>query len=147
VSEEFSGPDIVNKVIISAVGYDRRLNNDNMELLQQNLRKELRRHRCLLVLDDVWNKDAEKWDALRTLLGSCGVGSAMVVTTRDMEVASIMETRVTFHLEQLSPEDSWTLFSRRAFGAGLRESPELVSIGKKIVSKCHGLPLAVQNRR
>jgi hypothetical protein len=103
VSEEFSGPDIVNKVIISAVGYDRRLNNDNMELLQQNLRKELRRHRCLLVLDDVWNKDAEKWDALRTLLGSCGVGSAMVVTTRDMEVASIMGTRVTFHLEQLSP--------------------------------------------
>jgi hypothetical protein len=105
----------------------------------------LRRQGCLLVLDDVLNRDAEKWDALRTLFGLCGVASAMVVTTRDMEVALTMGTSVTFHLEQLSPEDSWTLFSRRAFSAGLHESLELVSTGKKIVSKCHGVPLAVKS--
>ncbi|TVU25046.1 hypothetical protein EJB05_27522, partial [Eragrostis curvula] len=132
-------------IIVSANGYDPGFKNDNMELLQQRLRKELRRQRCLLVLDDVWNKDAEKWDALRTLFGSCGVGSALVVTTRDMEVASVMGAIETFHLEQLSPDDSWTLFRRRAFNAGICESPDLVNIGKKIMSKCHGIPLAVKS--
>ncbi|TVU48721.1 hypothetical protein EJB05_03274, partial [Eragrostis curvula] len=145
VSEEFNVADIAKKIIVSANGYDPGFKNDNMELLQQRLRKELRRQRCLLVLDDVWNKDAEKWDALRTLFGSCGVGSALVVTTRDMEVASVMGAIETFHLEQLSPDDSWTLFRRRAFNAGICESPDLVNIGKKIMSKCHGVPLAVKS--
>nr|TKW27605.1 hypothetical protein SEVIR_3G267900v2 [Setaria viridis] len=125
VSEKFRVPDIVKKVIDSAIGYDCGLKNDNMELLQQRLREELSRKRILF--------------------GSCGVGSAIIVTTRDLEVASIMGTVEPFLLEPLSEQDSWTLFSRRAFGMSQLESSDLIRIGNKIACKCQGVPLALKS--
>ncbi|BAS93754.1 putative disease resistance protein RGA3 [Oryza sativa Japonica Group] len=145
VSENFSVPVIVKGIIDTAIGNDCGLKFDNLELLQQRLREELGQKRYLLVLDDVWNEDKQKWGALRTLLGSCGMGSAVVVTTRNVKVASIMESISPLCLENLNPEDSWIVFSRRAFGTGVVETPELVEVGKRIVEKCCGLPLAIKS--
>ncbi|RCV17947.1 hypothetical protein SETIT_3G261500v2, partial [Setaria italica] len=125
VSEKFRVPDIVKKVIDSAIAYDCGLKNHNMELLQQRLREELSRKRILF--------------------GSCGVGSAIIVTTRDLEVASIMGTVEPFFLEPLSEQDSWTLFTRRAFGMSQLESSDLIRIGNKIACKCQGVPLALKS--
>uniref|UniRef100_A0A0D9ZYH4 Uncharacterized protein n=1 Tax=Oryza glumipatula TaxID=40148 RepID=A0A0D9ZYH4_9ORYZ len=145
VSEEFNVPDIVKRIIDTAIGNDCGLKNDNLELLQQRLREELSQKRYLLVLDDVWNEDEQKWEALKTLLGSCGMGSAMVVTTRNLNVALIMGTVHPFDLKSLSPEHSWKLFHREMFDRDVVESTELVEIGQKIVKKCSGVPLAINN--
>uniref|UniRef100_A0A0E0HDQ3 Uncharacterized protein n=1 Tax=Oryza nivara TaxID=4536 RepID=A0A0E0HDQ3_ORYNI len=48
-------------------------------------------------------------------------------------------------LEQLSQEDSWTLFCERAFRTGVAKSCEFVEIGTKIVQKCSGVPLAINS--
>ncbi|EEE63539.1 hypothetical protein OsJ_18355 [Oryza sativa Japonica Group] len=145
VSENFSVPDIVKGIIDTAIGNDCGLKSDNLELLQQRLREELSQKRYLLVLDDVWNEDEQKWEALRTLLCSCKMGSAVVVTTRNSNVASVMGTVPPLALEQLSQEDSWTLFCERAFRTGVAKSCEFVEIGTKIVQKCSGVPLAINS--
>ncbi|KAH7677543.1 P-loop containing nucleoside triphosphate hydrolase protein [Dioscorea alata] len=121
-------------------------NLKDMHSLQRILREKLRGERFLLVLDDVWNEDHEKWDKLRILLtGSEARGSKVIVTTRSARVASIMGTVSPHLLTGLSNQDCWILFEKRAFGfGGAVKTPNLVAIGKDIVNKCAGLPLAAK---
>ncbi|KAL1072916.1 hypothetical protein V6Z11_D11G185500 [Gossypium hirsutum] len=116
-----------------------------LDPLQRYLREKLRGKRFLLVLDDVWNENYEKWDGFRNSLKVGAKGSAVIVTTRIEKVALIMATLPIYHLDYLSDENSWLLFKQRS---ALMESEEgymrLESIGKQIVQKCGGVPLAVK---
>ncbi|KAJ9685216.1 hypothetical protein PVL29_017301 [Vitis rotundifolia] len=120
------------------------------------LKEKLSNKKFLLVLDDVWNlksrdegymelSDREGWNSLRTPLLAAAEGSKIVVTSRDQSVATTMRAVPTHHLGKLSSEDSWFLFKKHAFQD--RDSYaflELESIGRQIVDKCQGLPLAVK---
>ncbi|EEF36947.1 putative disease resistance protein RGA3 [Ricinus communis] len=142
VSEDFDVQRLT-KAIIEAVtkeGCDLL----GMDLLQTRLRDRLAGERFLLVLDDVWSEDYNKWDRLRTLLRGGAKGSKIIVTSRSARVAAIMSSLSTCYLAGLSEDDCWTLFSKRAFGiGGAEETPRMVAIGKEIVKKCGGNPLAV----
>nr|TKW11441.1 hypothetical protein SEVIR_6G233900v2 [Setaria viridis] len=119
---------------------------DTMELLRQRLQEVIGRKRFLLVLDDVWNEEQRKWeDDLKPLLCSSigGLGSMIVVTSGSRKVAFIMGTLPPHELTCLSEDDSWALFSKKAFINGV-EQQEFISIGKLIVSRCKGLPLALK---
>ncbi|CAL5394461.1 unnamed protein product [Camellia sinensis] len=100
--------------------------------------------RYLLVLDDVWGEDQDNWDRLKYFLACGSKGASIIVTTRVAKVASIMGTVPAHHLSLLSEEDCWLLFKQRAFGQGNEEHPNLVAIGKEIVKKCGGVPLAAK---
>uniref|UniRef100_F6I6M1 Disease resistance RPP13-like protein 1 n=1 Tax=Vitis vinifera TaxID=29760 RepID=F6I6M1_VITVI len=129
---------------------------DNLNLLQLQLKEQLSNKKFLLVLDDVWNlkprdegymelSDREGWNILRTPLLAAAEGSKIVVTSRDQSVATTMRAVPTHHLGKLSSEDSWSLFKKHAFQD--RDSNaflELERIGRQIVDKCQGLPLAVK---
>ncbi|PNX70142.1 CC-NBS-LRR resistance protein, partial [Trifolium pratense] len=113
-------------------------------ILQRELQQRLAGKRYLLVLDDVWNKDRHTWDNF-ILRFSGSSGCKMIVTTRNMEVASVMRSTRLLHLKQLEENDSWSLFVKYAFrGRNVFEYPNLELIGKKIVKKCGGLPLALK---
>ncbi|KAH7677534.1 P-loop containing nucleoside triphosphate hydrolase protein [Dioscorea alata] len=144
VSDEFDGKRLTRSIIESMTGSECNLKD--MHSLQRILREKLRGERFLLVLDDVWNEDHEKWDRLRALLTGCAArGSKVIVTTRSARVASIMGTISPHLLTGLSDQDCWVLFEKRAFGiGGAVKTPNLVAIGKDIVSKCAGLPLAAK---
>nr|DAD29826.1 TPA_asm: hypothetical protein HUJ06_031294 [Nelumbo nucifera] len=121
--------------------------NKEMEQLQAMLRKAVDGRRYLLVLDDLWNDKAEKWNKLKELLmGGC-VGSKILVTTRSKKVAKIMGTVgiEAYHLEGLNEEECWELFKQRAFEQGHEPDPKLVEIGKEIVKKCKGVALAAKS--
>ena len=76
-------------------------------------------------------------------VGACG--SRIIVTTRNVSVASIMQADVTHHLSHLLDEECWLLFAKHAFRtSNPNEHPTLNRIGGKIVEKCRGLPLAAQ---
>jgi len=95
----------------------------------------------------VWNEEQQKWeDDLKPLLySSVGrPGSVIVVTRRSRQVASIMGTLPPHELACLSEDDSWELFSKKAFSKGVQKQAELIMIGKIIVNKCKGLPLALK---
>jgi hypothetical protein len=106
----------------------------------------------LLVLDDVWSKNQqlefglsqEKWNRLKCVLSSGSKGSSIPVSTRDEIVATIMGISKPHHLSGLSDNECWLLFKQYAFRYDREERPELVEIGKEIVKKCGGMPLAAQ---
>ncbi|KAF2920748.1 hypothetical protein DAI22_08g234800 [Oryza sativa Japonica Group] len=145
VSENFEPISIVKSIIELATNRKCDL-PDSIELLRRRLEGVIDRKRFLLVLDDVWNEDDNKWNEhLRPLLNSVGgPGSIIVITTRNRRVASIMETLQPYKPACLSEDESWELFSKRAFGRDVQEQEDLVTIGKCIVHKCKGLPLALK---
>ena len=55
-----------------------------------------------------------------------------------------METQPAHRLVELSEEDSWSFFKHHAFGPNTEMREELVAIGKDIVRKCVGSPLATK---
>ncbi|WVZ94936.1 hypothetical protein U9M48_040762 [Paspalum notatum var. saurae] len=104
----------------------------------QDLQKELSGKRCLLVLDDVWNQDVDKWEKMKTCLQHAGRGSAILTTTRDAKVAQIMSGRsgITHNLGNLD--------DRRAFILRKPEYDKLEDIVDQIVKRCVGSPLAAK---
>ncbi|KAK4285493.1 hypothetical protein QN277_002184 [Acacia crassicarpa] len=113
----------------------------------ETLSRKIEEKCFLLVLDDVWNiKDRGEWLKLQNLFRGGRKGSMIIVTTRIMEVANTMGTDPPFHLKGLDEDKSWELFCRVAFRDGKEpdDQEELVDIGKDIVRKCAGVPLAIR---
>ncbi|KAL9381294.1 hypothetical protein Peur_026951 [Populus x canadensis] len=116
-----------------------------MDTLQRRLQEKLIGRRFLLVLDDVWDHYHEKWNALKDALRVGARGCAILITTRLKQVADKMATIPVHLMGRLSEDDSWLLFERLAFGMRRREDyVHLESIGKAIVNKCSGVPLALK---
>ncbi|KAL3509363.1 hypothetical protein ACH5RR_028764 [Cinchona calisaya] len=120
--------------------------SESLNSLQVKLQLGLTDKKFLLVLDDVWNRHYDDWDKLKMLFKGGSKGSKIIVTTRDERIALIMgQKRSIHHLSLISEQDCWSLFEKHAFGDGDNENrSELEVIGKKIVNKCEGLPLAVK---
>ncbi|KAL3509366.1 hypothetical protein ACH5RR_028767 [Cinchona calisaya] len=120
--------------------------SESLNSLQVKLKRGLIDKKFLLVLDDVWNRQYSDWNKLKILFQDGSKGSKIIVTTRDEKIARMMGQERSIHrLDIISKKDSWSLFEKHAFGDGDNENrEELEEIGKKIVSKCKGLPLAVK---
>ncbi|XP_050272994.1 putative disease resistance protein RGA3 [Quercus robur] len=143
VSDDFHVRKLVGAIIESIDGSPCNLSE--LDSLQQCLQGKLRGRKFLLVLDDVWDEYHEEWNGLKDVLRCGSNGSKVIVTTRIEDVALMMNTLPIHHIGCLSENDSWSLFTRCAFGRGrLKERSELESIGKEIVKKCGGVPLAIK---
>ncbi|XP_077215883.1 putative disease resistance protein RGA3 [Tasmannia lanceolata] len=143
VSDDFDIRGLTKAIMESVTKKPCDLNE--IDPLQVSLKEELSGKRFLLVLDDVWNENHSDWDRLQSPLSSGANGSRIIITTRSSEVSRIMGTIPAYNLGCLDEDDSWSLFTRRAFIVGSSDvPPNLVAIGKKIVKKCNGLPLAIE---
>ncbi|KAJ4969641.1 hypothetical protein NE237_002740 [Protea cynaroides] len=89
----------------------------SIDMIQQNLKDELKEKLFLLVLNDIWNDDSEQCDMLNllyTTLKVCG--------------------------------NCWSILKHKTFGnKGAEDTPNTVTIGKVIVKKYGGVPLAVKS--
>ena len=145
VSDDFDVKLLVKKILEpSSGGAAGKL--ESLEVLKDSLHEKLSQKRYLLVLDDVWNDDFQKWDRLKTLLMVGATGSKILVTTRNRNVASAMGIdHFPFYLKGLKESQSWNLFSKIAFEEGQeRMYPRLVEIGTEIVNMCNGVPLIIK---
>ncbi|XP_020086775.1 putative disease resistance protein RGA1 [Ananas comosus] len=145
VSTDFDRKTIARSVK-SATETKEECNLDTLESASSFLDRIFSQKRFLLVLDDVWNEDQQKWNGLnglKVVFKDGRQGSKILVTTRSEKVAEIMGTVEPHRVKGLSDDDCWTLFKRLAFKEGEENGyPTLVEIGKQIVKKCGGLPLA-----
>ncbi|KAJ9707861.1 hypothetical protein PVL29_000100 [Vitis rotundifolia] len=143
VSDEFDVKRLIKEIITSAT--EQKCDDLPMDVLQRRLRNELDDRKFLLILDDVWSKNRDKWLELKALLDGGAKGSKIIVTTRDKLVASVMGTCPMYELKGLYDEECLSLFIKFAFKDGRdKRYPRLVEIGKDIVKKGKGLPLAVR---
>ncbi|KAM1625959.1 hypothetical protein FF1_014350 [Malus domestica] len=145
VTVDFDVTRLTREILGSALG-TKISEGSSLDQLQEQLRDALKDKKFLLVLDDVWNEDCIKWSELRDLLiEGAKVGTKILVTTRNISVASIMGTVGNINLDILSFEDCLSLFVKCAFKEGQeRHHPSLYEMGKDIVRKCGGVPLAVK---
>ncbi|XP_076948538.1 disease resistance protein RGA2-like [Bidens hawaiensis] len=148
VSKNFQVKKLIKSIIESID--KRECGLTHLEVLQESLQTKLRGNRILIVLDDVRIEHVEKpkWDILVETL-SCGAeGSIVVFTTRSQTTCQMLVKDPEFqhNMPPLSDEDSWLLFKKLAFAQRVEDKDisELEPIGREIVRKCKGLPLAVK---
>ncbi|XP_042481542.1 putative disease resistance RPP13-like protein 1 [Macadamia integrifolia] len=121
--------------------------SDSLDVLQVKLKEVLSNKRFLLVLDDMWNEDYEKWDALKTPFAFGKLGSKILITTRNKGIASMVRTTENdHHLKGLSNEACFELIRRHAFkeGDSTEANQKMTVFGEEIVKKCKSLPLAIK---
>ncbi|XP_050230603.1 putative disease resistance protein RGA4 [Mercurialis annua] len=143
ISNDFDLPEVLRKINQAATS--QNCTGWDIEQLQAFLRETINNKKYLLILDDVWNEDRQKWNELRALLTGGANGSRILVTTRKNNVASVMASVPPYKLNDLSLKDCMSLFLKCAFNDAqdVARYPNLVKMGEEIVNKCKGVPLAV----
>jgi len=143
VLEEFDVFNVTKKILESVTSSPCYVTDLNQ--LQLRLKECLMGKKFLLVLDDVWNENYVHWEDLSKPFKFGAQGSKVIVTTRSHYVASVMRATSTHPLKELPKENCWALFAKHAFHDGNSNAHgELVEIGRKIMKKCGGLPLAIK---
>ncbi|RYR23994.1 hypothetical protein Ahy_B02g057489 isoform A [Arachis hypogaea] len=117
---------------------------DSFDLLQQDLKKKLSEKKFFIVLDDVWSEDADKWNSFITPFQDGRKGSTILLTTRKVNVGRIVQHYNSYALKGLSDDHCWSIFADNASFPETNGSSELERIGRKIVKRCDGLPLAAE---
>lgn len=81
--------------------------------------------------------------SIRGIFPICNNGSRILLTTREIEVAMYAYTSIRREINLVNLENGWKLTSDKVFGPEHDHPPELEEVGKEIVEKCQGLPLAI----
>ncbi|MED6108411.1 hypothetical protein PIB30_023630 [Stylosanthes scabra] len=119
-------------------------NLDSFNLLQRDLKEKLSQNKFFIVLDDVWSEDGDKWNTFITPFQHGKKGSILLLTTRSKNVGPTVQNYNSYPLEGLSDDFCWSIFAANASFPELNGSSELEEIGRKIVQRCDGLPLAAE---
>ncbi|KAJ3679084.1 hypothetical protein LUZ60_017095 [Juncus effusus] len=112
--------------------------------LQDILKEKLSGIKLFLVLDDIWNEEKNLWESFKIVFAGAKT-VRILITTRSRTSAKIMQTTSPFELAQLHEDKCWMLFKHCVFGnQEENEYADLLEIGRRIVKKCNGLPLAIK---
>ncbi|CAM8915202.1 unnamed protein product [Rhodiola kirilowii] len=145
VSQEYDTKAILLDLIKS-------MTNSNEEVLkglitkgsmEAHLRNHLNGHSFLVVIDDVWDQHA--WESIQKAFPEDEYNkSRVIITTRVRQVAEVKGAYVE-KLRYLNEEESWELFCRKCFQyyPGMKCPQNLEELGKEMIKKCSGLPLAI----
>ncbi|KAL2348560.1 hypothetical protein Fmac_002560 [Flemingia macrophylla] len=144
VSKEYMRRDVLQGILrdVDALTRDEMERGMPEEELVKKLRCVLSERRYLVVLDDIWGM--EVWDALKSAFPRGKMGSKILLTTRNWEVALHADASSNPHqLRPLTEDESFRLLCNKAFPGANSIPLELENVAKDIVVKCGGLPLAV----
>ncbi|KAM7267317.1 hypothetical protein ACFE04_009483 [Oxalis oulophora] len=94
----------------------------------------------LVVIDDIWTP--ETWESLKPAFPLGKGGSKILLTSRNKDLALHVDPRgFLLNLRFLTDDESWDLFEKKAL---LNEAdPDFEKLGRNMVKKCGGLPLAI----
>ncbi|XP_057478404.1 putative disease resistance protein At1g50180 [Actinidia eriantha] len=121
----------------------RGVENMDTNSLKGVIKAFLKQKKYVLVLDDVW--DIHAWQSFRYAFPNGNLGSRVILTTRNIDLASFSSREYhgkVYNLKPLAPKDSWTLFCRKTF-QGNSSPTYLEGLSRDILRRCEGLPLAI----
>ncbi|KAL8111505.1 hypothetical protein AgCh_019277 [Apium graveolens] len=150
ITQQFDREKVLKEVLKQLIHETRKKDvatMDDGELVGElyNVQKE---NNCLVVLDDIWKLDS--WGQLKDAfpVGETASGSKILVTTREKRVADIGHVQ---KIEGLTIEEGWQLLCKKAgitddiLSADVIVASQMEGIGKSMVKKCKGLPLAISS--
>ena len=149
VSQEFRAREILLAIARQVMSLS---DEEKKEMGEDELGKKLCGYlgekKYLVVMDDVWS--SEVWTRLQPRFpDQAEDGSIVLITTRNKEIAlhATYSEEFIYELRHMNDDESWQLFLKKAFRGTGTTTPtlttELKELGKKIVTKCKGLPLAI----
>ncbi|EOY18891.1 Disease resistance protein RPP8 [Theobroma cacao] len=150
ISQQCMPREVFHGVLIKVLSPSRkekeRIDKLKEHELVEKLYDVLKEKRYLVVLDDIWR--CEDWVSLKPAFPKGNKGSKLFFTTRNKEVALLADPCSSpIELPLLTDDESWTLFERKAFPENKMDShacsKEFERLGKEILKKCGGLPLAI----
>ncbi|MED6139654.1 hypothetical protein PIB30_085843 [Stylosanthes scabra] len=143
VSENFDIVQTTKNVLKEILGGTCSL--DEFNSLQHVLKEQLSNKKFFIVLDDVWSDDGDRWSNFITPFQHGKKGSIVLLTTRGENVAlAVHQDCRPYFLRGLSEDYCWSVFADNASFPQSNGSAALEEIGRKIVKKCDGLPLAAE---
>uniref|UniRef100_A0A1U7YCP8 Late blight resistance protein homolog R1B-16 n=1 Tax=Nicotiana sylvestris TaxID=4096 RepID=A0A1U7YCP8_NICSY len=142
VSQEYCARYVLLGLLSSISGkFDEFHEHQDDDQLADQLQKLLKCGRYLVVIDDIWTREA--WDGIKRCFPDCNNGSRILMTTRNVEVAECASSGKTpYHMRLMNFDESWSLLYEKVFVKDYF-SPEFEQLGKKIALNCGGLPLAL----
>uniref|UniRef100_A0A453T1K3 NB-ARC domain-containing protein n=1 Tax=Aegilops tauschii subsp. strangulata TaxID=200361 RepID=A0A453T1K3_AEGTS len=148
VSDDFDVKRLTKEVIQSCS--EKYATTENLNLLQKIFSDIARTEKLLIVLDDMWDdvlkENRKHWNRFCAPLRNVLPGSMMLITTRSPQVADKVGTMDPITLEGLEDDAFWKFFEVCVFesGSSSNNDPELEHIGRRIVPKLQGSPLAAK---
>ncbi|KAH7689221.1 P-loop containing nucleoside triphosphate hydrolase protein [Dioscorea alata] len=118
-------------------------NTTSLNLVEEELKRNLKGKKFLLVLDDIWS---EEWQRLLAPLQSSQAQAIkIIVTCRDPTVSGSIDQENKIILEGIDDGEYWSFFQISAFDRNDPDNyPELHDIGRRIVGKLMGSPLVAK---
>ncbi|XP_076905009.1 putative disease resistance RPP13-like protein 3 [Bidens hawaiensis] len=109
--------------------------------LGERLYRKLKGRKYLVVLDDIW--DCRVWNDLKVYFPDDKTGSRVIITSRDVDVSLHEQSAIPAHVLRPRTEvESWDILKKKVFRMGICPRG-LVDLGRAIIRKCEGLPLAI----
>ena len=135
-ADKYRLPRLQEQVLKDLCGLEESISTveQGVSLLEQRLSAT----KVLLVIDDVWDTDQQ--DAL---LVEMGLGSCVVITTRNKDLLGCAAVEAQLEVKQLSAEASLELLSWHAFGAP-RPPAHITKVAASVATACYGLPLTLE---
>ncbi|KAG2481087.1 hypothetical protein PVAP13_J683369 [Panicum virgatum] len=142
VPQEFDVQQLMMKMF-EAITYQKSEHHSIQNIIQ-TIADTLTGKRYLLVLDDVWTVDRSQWEDFMLYIKRGAPGSSILLTSRNRNVAEAVESTDLSKLSSLSKDDSWTVFTQ-IIGEDIKGlDSKLLEVGREIVNKCGGVPLAIK---
>ncbi|XP_065048840.1 disease susceptibility protein LOV1-like [Musa acuminata AAA Group] len=142
MSQSYTARELLTDIMKQTLNIE---NNQIREMAEQEVKNKIREHlkgtRYLVVMDDIWK--VSDWETINTAFPEEFTASRVLLTTRKMDVAETADPdSPPHHPKLLEWEESWNLFSKKAFSNACCP-PHLQHFQDKIIQKCGGLPLAI----
>ncbi|KAM3704563.1 hypothetical protein ACJW31_03G014800 [Castanea mollissima] len=142
VSQDFDTLRVTKEILQDITS--KTCNDNDLNLVQRELKKQLSGKKFLLILDDVWIENYFDWTKLRLPFESGAPGSKILITTRYANVSSTMGATHPYELRELSNEACLAMFTQHALGTSDFVEHLKVEERQKILERCKGLPLAAK---
>ncbi|OMO84661.1 Disease resistance protein [Corchorus capsularis] len=104
--------------------------------LRSRLKKETK---VLVILDDIW---------VRLNLEALGIpskaehqGCKILMTSRELNILSLMGSEKSIAVDTLKEEEAWMLFKKKA--GNVVDNSEVLPVAIEVAKKCAGLPVAI----
>ncbi|XP_074333012.1 putative disease resistance protein At1g59620 [Apium graveolens] len=149
ISQKWQTKQVLQRILICLVHEKKEeiFTWDDDKLLE-NLLQVQQKKKCLIVLDDIWSKDA--WDSIKLAFTAEKSISKLMLTSRNVDVAEHVNPKGLIHQPGLlSADQSWELLRLKALPTRgdyldiARDFVRMEKLGREMVRNCGGLPLAI----